>query len=257
MLRFVAAGLLDLLAPPTCAACGLAHEGTQNAQAHDGHREREPAYAAHAASLANDSHGATATGFCAACAVLIERAPSAMRPPAQHAAATLYQGPMADAIRAFKYGPNSSLAYCLSRWLVDSALHYAGRIDAVVPMPLHTARLRERGWNPSTLLARPVARALALPLRPSWLQRVRPTATQAGLSRTARQQNVRGAFQAARVPTARVLLIDDVHTTGATLQEATRCLEARGHQVSSLALAWAADTATADVEHSGVGALTE
>ena len=164
---------------------------------------------------------------------------------------------MADAIRAFKYGPNSSLAHCLSRWLVDAALHYAGHIDAVVPMPLHVTRLRERGWNPSTLLARPVARALALPLRPSWLQRVRPTATQAGLSRTARQRNVCGAFQAAQVPAARVLLIDDVRTTGATLQEGVRCLQAHGHSVASLALAWATDSPTADMEHSGVGALTE
>src|SRR4051812_21742361 len=132
MLRIVAAGLLDLLAPPTCAACGLARADTQ---LHDVQLQR--AYSAHEVDPASHSPHAAAAGFCAACSVLIEPAPGAMRPPARHAAAVLYQGPMADAIRAFKYGPNSSLAQCLSRWLVDAALHYAGHIDAVIPMPLH------------------------------------------------------------------------------------------------------------------------
>ncbi|MEY4581963.1 MAG: hypothetical protein RL701_6666 [Pseudomonadota bacterium] len=211
MLRTVVSGILDLLAPPRCPGCQL----PQSTQQSEG-------------------------SFCAACALLVELAPPGMRPPAQHGVAVLYQGPMADAIRHFKYARQSSIARLLSPWLVAAA-RAATSVDAVVPMPLHPAKLRARGWNQSALLARPVARVLGVPMRPSWLRRVRDTATQAGLSRTARHSNVAGAFRAAPVPGMRVLLIDDVKTTGATLLEATRCLEARGHTVASLALAWAHD----------------
>jgi len=178
-------------------------------------------------------------GFCAACAPLVELAPPAFRPPARRAAAVLYQGPVADAIRHFKYASRSERVRDLAPLLVEAALAYAGRVDAVVPMPLHPEKLRERGWNPAALLARPVARALGVPLRDHWLRRVRATAAQAGLSRAQRDQNVSGAFAAKQVPPARVLLIDDVRTTSATLDEAARCLGARGHDVYTLALAWA------------------
>ena len=128
---------------------------------------------------------------------------------------------------------------------MEAALGHAGRIDAVIPLPLHPSKLRERGWNPSALLARPVARALGVPLVTHWLARVRATDAQAGLSRAERIRNVQGAFRAKQVPPARVLLIDDVRTTSATLDEAARCLAARGHDVCTLALAWAEQDARA------------
>jgi ComF family protein len=214
MLRVAASGLLDLLSPPSCPACDL---------------PRWP--------------WSGEVRFCDACALLVDHVSPELRPPQPYAAVVLYQGPMADAIRNFKYRPDSSLARPLSEWLTDAALAYAGEIDAVVPMPLHPTKLRQRGWNPAVLLARPVARTLGVPLRTRWLQRTRATAVQAGLSREARQRNVFGAFRArTQQPPARVLLIDDVRTTGATLHEAARCLEACGHSVSTLALAWANDS---------------
>jgi predicted amidophosphoribosyltransferase len=76
-------------------------------------------------------------------------------------------------------------------------------------------------------------------MRTRWLTRTRATRDQAGLSRDARQHNLLGAFSARAVPARRVLLIDDVRTTGATLAEATKTLRAREHEVISLALAWA------------------
>jgi ComF family protein len=153
----------------------------------------------------------------------------------------VYAGPAADAIRHFKYAGQLAIAGPLSRLLIAGALAYAGAIDVVVPMPLHASKLRSRGWNPSLVLARPVARALGVPLRPLWLSRTRATRVQAGLSSAERLRNVYGAFRARAVPGCRVLLIDDVRTTGATLAEAARALETRGHAGTTVGVAWAPD----------------
>lgn len=219
----LAAGMLDLLSPPRCAACALPH------QPHGLH-------APHSQSWAPAD---VAIGFCPACGPLIERPPPACCPPARHAAACLYQGPLADAIRRFKYQNQSSLQPSLAPLLTAAAAAYAGQVDIVVPIPLHARKLRQRGWNPAALLARPVARTLGVPMRCGWLRRIRETAVQAGLSREARLDNVRGAFHSRCGPPVRVLLVDDVRTTGATLLEAACCLEQRGHDVKTLALAWA------------------
>jgi ComF family protein len=203
-------GLLDMLAPPDCPACSLPYEPSDDE-----------------------------LGLCPACAPLIEPMPAARQPPAADAAICLYQGPMADAIRRFKYADQRQLLRHFRPLLMAAAQPYAGLIDAVVPLPLHPCKLRQRGWNPAALLARPIASALGVPLRSGWLRRVRETAVQAGLSRAARTQNVRGAFRAARAEPARILLVDDVRTTGATLLEAASCLTEVGHTVSTLSLAWA------------------
>ena len=203
-------GLLDLLAPPDCPACALPYEPT-------------------GAEL----------GLCPACAPLIELPPAARQPPAAEAAICLYQGPMADAIRRFKYGDQRQLLRHFRPLLTAAALRYAGSVDAVVPVPMHPRKLRQRGWSPAALLARPIAAALGVPLQTRWLRRVRETAVQAGLTRDARAHNVRGAFRARPCPPARILLVDDVRTTGATLLEAAGCLALAGHTVSSLTLAWA------------------
>jgi ComF family protein len=160
-------------------------------------------------------------------------------PPAREAAAHAFQGPLADAVRRFKYGGARHLGSSLGGLLVAAASVYAGQVDAVVPMPLHVRKLRQRGFNPSALLARPVASALSVPLRTRWLARRRATQDQAGLSSEQRQLNVHGAFAARPAPAQTILLIDDVRTTGATLTEAAATLKAHGHDVFTLALAWA------------------
>jgi ComF family protein len=204
-------GFLAVLAPPLCAGCDLGL----------------------AASVGHV--------FCEACEPLLEPSPAHLLPPARSAAVWRYQGPLADAIRRFKYGGASELAVPLGSMLALAAATYTGTVDAVVPVPLHPRKLRERGYNPAALLGRPVARALGIPQRTSWLTRARATRSQAGLSREARQSNVRAAFLAKRRAPARLLLIDDVRTTGATLSEAARVLTAHGHEVVCLALAFAAD----------------
>lgn len=201
-------GMLDLLAPRRCAGCDAIAA------------ERE-------------------AGFCDGCAPLIEPVSAAWRPPRAAAAAFVYGGPLADAIARMKYAHRPDLARPLGFLLANVAGGYAGLVDRVMPLPLHPARLRERGFNQSALLARAVAQALGLPLDTASLRRLRRTADQAGLSRALRAENVRAAFGVrAPLPGARVLLIDDVRTTGATLAEAARALlEAGCAEVRTLALA--------------------
>lgn len=101
--------------------------------------------------------------------------------------------------------------------------------DVVVPVPLHKVRQRERGYNQSERLARAVAARLNLPVDPRALVRARQTAQQAQLDRDARLKNVKDAFRAeARAAGKRILLIDDVFTTGATLSECASALYAAG-----------------------------
>ena len=110
--------------------------------------------------------------------------------------------------------------------------------DVVVPVPLHAGRQRRRGYNQSELAARTVARSLGLPLDGSLLLRVRPAPPQAGLSAEERLTNLRDVYAGAGLPPERVLLVDDVTTTGATFEAAAAALRRAGAgTVYALALA--------------------
>ncbi|MEO7323274.1 MAG: ComF family protein [Dokdonella sp.] len=135
------------------------------------------------------------------------------------------------------------------RVLADLMLERA-RFDAptppamLIPVPLHRTRLRERGYNQALELARPLARAMAIPLQHDVLERTKATPPQTGLDAKARRRNLRDAFSVAagaQLP-AHVALFDDVMTTGATLRECARVLKQAGVQrVDVWALARAAD----------------
>ena len=115
------------------------------------------------------------------------------------------------------------------------------RLDLIIPVPLHPRRLRWRGFNQSVLLGSEVGRAWRTPLDPFALTRKIETQPQSGLSLKERQSNVRGAFSIAprrSVKNLRLLLVDDIYTSGATLNECTRVLlrsGARDVQVLTLA----------------------
>ncbi|HEY6957273.1 MAG TPA: phosphoribosyltransferase family protein [Candidatus Limnocylindria bacterium] len=148
-----------------------------------------------------------------------------------HAAGT-YGGPLARAIRRFKYegerGLASELGALVARCMAADMAR--GRVlDAVVPAVLHVSRARERGYDQAALLAAAVSAPCGLPLRAP-LRRVRASRPQVDLDRAARAANLRGAFvaEAGALRGLRVALVDDVATTGATLAAATGALRAAG-----------------------------
>lgn len=193
MMKRVFAGFLELLAPRRCAACDeLLTDGDQ--------------------------------GFCGGCALLLDdwhlRSGSDL-------SACAYGGPVAEALQRLKYRGQLELAPALVALLVPVARELP-TVDCVTAVPMWPARLRARGFNQSALLAQGVARALRVPYRPKVLRRIRETAPQVGADRELRTQQLTGAFAAAQVQGQRVLVVDDVRTTGATLREARRALEAAG-----------------------------
>jgi ComF family protein len=128
-----------------------------------------------------------------------------------------YDGPLRQLIHLFKYEKVQTLAGPLSDML-SAALPRDQRFDYIAPTPLHWRRRWHRGFNQADLLARRLARRTGIPvIRP--LRRVQPTQTQAGLSNTARRRNVAQAFRirrSAAIEGKRILLVDDVMTTGST-----------------------------------------
>ena len=141
-----------------------------------------------------------------------------------------HEGPLRLALHQLKYRRDVGLGEELSNHLVNIIKRKNIMVDIVVPVPLGWKRQRERGYNQSALLARPLALALGLPFRSRALKRVRETRTQVGLSIEQRRKNVLGAFEAKPrfVAGKNILLVDDVMTTGATMEAAGLALEQAG-----------------------------
>jgi ComF family protein len=137
-----------------------------------------------------------------------------------------YEGVLRKLIHLYKYGKVRTLARPLSGWLAQ-ALPRDEAFDAVVPVPLYWRRRLQRGFNQAELLARGLSRLTGIPVVRA-LGRVRPTPTQAGLSNSARRQNVAMAFHSRSVQGKRILLIDDVMTTGATATSCALALKQAG-----------------------------
>jgi ComF family protein len=153
---------------------------------------------------------------------------------------TLFEGRVRHAIHNFKYLRLAALAEPLGNALAAFWLRAPARADCIVPVPLHPARRRDRGYNQSELLARRVGRAAGIPVRPNALCRIRATAVQMELSAAERQVNVAGAFRCddPLLRGAVVLLVDDVCTTGATLDACASALKTAGAlEVHGLTLA--------------------
>lgn len=230
---------LNLFYPPICCGCGRA--------------TARPEFCAdcQAAIAAPDSP------LCPACGVPFRTAADAdhlcgrcldRRPPfgraracAIYDAADAIPHPLKSVLQRYKYSRDVSLANPLGRLMAERCPIAVATYDVLMPVPLHLTRLRWRGFNQAQLLARSLARTANVPVDPISLQRTRATRPQVELSETERRRNVAHAFRVVRpqyVRRRRILLVDDVYTTGATVHECARALlQADAHSVDVLVLA--------------------
>ena len=161
-------------------------------------------------------------GCCAAC----ER-----EKPAYDATLALYDFvfPVDAMVHALKYRHRLSMASFFGAALAARAQDFGAHADLILPMPLHPRRLAERGFNQAVELARPLARVRGLALGLAVVSKLRDIPAQAGLDREARLRNPRGVFECgASLQGQRVIVVDDVMTTGATLGELARTLKRQG-----------------------------
>ncbi len=232
MRRFIK-GLLDIVFPPVCLVCrrrlsANAVDNTVCSACWGAIRKNIPPFC-HSCGRHLDVKR-SAKNICQSCmkhALHFDRAVSPCR----------YDGTVKELIHAFKYGNKPHVGGTLSRLMIGFIEEYdifIDIIDAVVPMPLHNARMREREFNQAAVLGGHIAGRFNKPLSPEILIRKRATGTQTGLETEQRFSNVRGCFQV-REPEAirgkNILLVDDVLTTGATASEAALALKENGARV--------------------------
>jgi len=231
--------LLNLLYPPTCSGCGQPTERPDFCR-HCRKRIVTPS------SPLCPTCGVpfqTRTDTDHPCARCLQHPPhfGCARACTIYAAADSSAHPLKTVLQQYKYNRNVWLAAPLGALLLERTPLAVDRYDIVLPVPLHVQRLRWRGFNQAQLLARPLADAVGVPLDPYALERVRPTRPQVELDEKERRQNVAGAFRVVQpqaVAGRRVLLVDDVYTTGATVDECSRVLlRAGARSVDVLALA--------------------
>lgn len=171
--------------------------------------------------------------------------PAIANPPpyAKARAAVFHDGVARKIVHGLKYSDRADLAAMMAAWMIRAGRDVIDDSDVIIAVPLHRGRLFVRRYNQSAELARAVARLSGKPFLPAVLRRVRATHQQVGLGLRARQDNVRGAFstkpeQAKRFLGLKVLLVDDVLTTGSTVEAATRSLlRAGAGQVTVLTFA--------------------
>lgn len=208
---------LDFCFPPYCLFCGRPTKDLLCPSC----REGLILLGAACPICARPYHGEDDLHLCQDCA---KRA----RPFRRVLAPFRYEGPLAKAISQFKYQGKLWLARPLALLWQETIKASLPPFDLVIPVPLHRKRLFARGYNQSQLLAQKIFGRSAVK---TWLERIRDTKPQVDLSLKARLKNVRQAFALARgvsVSGKRVLLFDDVMTTGATVEECAKVLKASG-----------------------------
>jgi predicted amidophosphoribosyltransferase len=225
MLGALKAAVIDAIYPPMCLAC------------------REPTDAPHGLCAAcwRDTHFIAGT-TCRACGLPLIGAAGAedlcdgcrRHPPGwdRGAAAVIYDGAGRKVVLALKHGDRLDMVPPLAGWLAAAGRDLIAGADLIAPVPLHWRRLLRRRYNQSAELARALGRRCGKPVVADLLTRARATLPQDG-DRAARSANQAGAFlltprRAAALPGKRVLLIDDVMTSGATLSGCAECLRAEG-----------------------------
>ncbi len=217
---------VDALYPPVCGGCGTPGERWCSSCNRQTHRILPP--------------------WCPQCGepLVHGTCPRCTRRPLQNVVLrswAVFDGPLRQALHRIKYRRDLGLADCIAaEMLAFFQTELRWNIDMVIPVPLSAKRLRERGYNQAAQFALPLALALGARYRPSGVRRIRHTVSQVKLSWQERQDNVTGAFYAnpRLVAGQKILLIDDVVTTGATISAcATALLDAGARNVYALSVA--------------------
>ena len=143
-----------------------------------------------------------------------------------------FEGAISELINGFKFHAKLANGRLLSTLLADAIeSHSMDLPELIIPVPLPSRRLKERGYNQALELARPIAKQFQIPINYKLIRRVRNTPAQSGLNRKKRQTNTRGAFELTQeIKQRHVVLIDDVVTTGSTVEELTKLLKKAGVQ---------------------------
>jgi len=150
-------------------------------------------------------------------------------PPFDRARVALhYREPVNDLVSGFKYHHRLSDGRLLGQLLAERVLSERPQVGLILPLPLHPARLRERGFNQASELARMLSRAIGVPWRSELLQRRQDGQHQRETNKRQRLQNVRKAFACSSLPSRRIAIVDDVITTGATARAAAGCVKKAG-----------------------------
>jgi ComF family protein len=227
MLRY----LLNFLYPPRCAACdaGMPIE-TVRRVCEACIAAIEPLHPPFCSTCAAPLGGEGVEDRCGHCRTALPAFDS-VRSLARYRSGANASSAIASILRRHKYGLDQSLGRALAEYLDLAQDLDPGAYDLIVPVPLHSARLRWRGFNQAALLGAELSRRLSCPLDVTALARIRPTQPQTARDRSERARNVRRAFavrRASHVAGKRILLVDDVMTTGATADECARVLRGAG-----------------------------
>lgn len=204
--------IIDFIFPPTCVGCGkvaemICSECANQIKKIDQKNNRRPKTDCPNAITANDTTTLNAIYSYA-----------------------LYSPPISSAIKKFKYRRDIGMSNLLANFLLELYNKNKMDIDMVVPVPLNINRIKQRGFNQSYFLALPFSLEIKKPLCKQSLRRIKDTNSQVGLNREERSLNLSGAFEAdqTQVNGKNILLIDDVTTTGATLEACAQALKSAG-----------------------------
>jgi ComF family protein len=226
--------LIDWLYPPRCRACVATFHG-RDAEYFCADCWDKIRLVGHPLCNVCGRPFPDASGDDHACGLCLARPPHFERAWAWacYPRAEIEEHPLRQAVQKFKYGRKVSLGKPLGRLMARGCGEFLRdcEADVIIPVPLHPKRLRWRGFNQSVLLARQLSRAYGVAMDPFALRRIKATPPQTQLNEEERRRNVRGAFALApgrSVEGKKVLLVDDVYTSGATVNECSGTLRRHG-----------------------------